>query len=232
MDGAFPKDIMAQFALAGDDVKKVTAATTLLPHERTVAVLLPTDSGGNYTITLPPVAEPRGAIFVLYALKTNNAGVVTVAANSADGAVSGFASATLDSQYDTLVLLNAAGLFWVPLAISNTTALVGNVTITGNLSVAGDITGAGELSVADGIACTAGDITADGDITAGGGITADEGITAGGVITAGSGEKALTDATGKLLLAALEQDGATDGQVIKWNNTGGVWEPAADANGS
>lgn len=118
MDGAFPKDIMAQFALAGDDVKKVTAATTLLSHERTVAVLLP-EAEGDYTITLPPVVEPRGAIFVLYALKTNNAGVVTVAANSADGAVSGFASATLDSQYDTLVLLNAAGLFWVPLAISN-----------------------------------------------------------------------------------------------------------------
>lgn len=30
-------------------------------------------------------------------------------------------------------------------------------------------------------------------------------------------------------LTQLEQGGATDGQVIKWNNTDGEWEPGADA---
>ena len=50
-------------------------------------------------------------------------------------------------------------------------------------------------------------------------------LTLPGVITAGSGSEVLTNAAGKLKQAAIEQNGATNGQALSWNNSGGYWEP-------
>lgn len=62
-----------------------------------------------------------------------------------------------------------------------------------------------------------------------------------GTITAGSGAHALTSAAGLLDggklqaesvgLAALAQGGATDGQALVWDDTGGVWEPGTVSGG-
>jgi len=62
-----------------------------------------------------------------------------------------------------------------------------------------------------------------------------------GTITAGSGANVLTNSTGLLDggklqaesvgLAALAQGGATDGQALVWDDTGGVWEPGTVSGG-
>ena len=62
-----------------------------------------------------------------------------------------------------------------------------------------------------------------------------------GTITAGSGAHALTNSTGLLDggklqaesvgLAALAQGGATDGQALVWDDTGGTWEPGTVSGG-
>ena len=49
------------------------------------------------------------------------------------------------------------------------------------------------------------------------------GLTVGGTITAGSSSTVLTSAAGKLLQGAIEQNGATSGQVLGW--TGSAWAP-------
>jgi hypothetical protein len=54
-------------------------------------------------------------------------------------------------------------------------------------------------------------------------------LTLPGVITAGSGSKVLTNANGTLKQASIEQNGATDGQALSWNNSGGYWEPQTPA---
>lgn len=54
-------------------------------------------------------------------------------------------------------------------------------------------------------------------------------LTLPGVITAGSGSEVLTNADGTLKQASIEQNGATDGQALSWNNSGGYWEPQTPA---
>jgi|GEM_PF-7059518 len=62
-----------------------------------------------------------------------------------------------------------------------------------------------------------------------------------GTITAGSGAHALTNSTGLLDggklqagsvgISALAQGGATDGQALVWDDTGGTWEPGTVSGG-
>jgi hypothetical protein len=49
------------------------------------------------------------------------------------------------------------------------------------------------------------------------------GLTVAGTLTAGSSSTVLTSAAGKLLQGAIEQNGATSGQVLGW--TGSTWAP-------
>ncbi len=49
------------------------------------------------------------------------------------------------------------------------------------------------------------------------------GLTVAGVVKAGSSSTTLTNSTGKLLQGAIEQNGATSGQVLGW--TGSTWAP-------
>jgi hypothetical protein len=55
--------------------------------------------------------------------------------------------------------------------------------------------------------------------------TLDGALTVTGIISSGSGVEVITTAAGKLKFSAVEQAGATEGQTMSWNNSGGVWEP-------
>ena len=59
--------------------------------------------------------------------------------------------------------------------------------------------------------------------------TLDGALTVTGIISSGSGVEVITTAAGKLKFSAVEQAGATEGQTMSWNNSGGVWEPRTPA---
>jgi hypothetical protein len=60
-------------------------------------------------------------------------------------------------------------------------------------------------------------------------ITTTGAATIGGTITAGSGDEQLSNAAGKLLQSALEQNSAGSGDVLTWN--GSAWAPATPGSG-
>ena len=75
----------------------------------------------------------------------------------------------------------------------------------------------------------AGHMATDGDVTVGGELSVGTNLTIGNQIIAGSGSETLTDATGKVKMSALEQNGATNAQVPQWN--GSAWVPATVSSG-
>jgi hypothetical protein len=64
------------------------------------------------------------------------------------------------------------------------------------------------------------------------GFGGDRDILLGGVVKAGTSPVTLTNATGRSLLAALEQGGATDGQVLTWSTANSRWQPGNGSSGS
>lgn len=75
----------------------------------------------------------------------------------------------------------------------------------------------------------AGHMATDGDVTVGGEMSVGRDLSVGDQIIAGSGNEALTDATGKIKMSALEQNGATNSQVPQWN--GSAWVPSTISAG-
>lgn len=93
--------------VAGATCKEVAAATTLEPHETVVHASV-TAATGNYTVTLPSVAEARGKVFFIHATRSANALTLTHAGDSRNWG----GDYTLDADNDGIALLSDGRKWW------------------------------------------------------------------------------------------------------------------------